>query len=128
MIKFINKILFIVVLIVILLHAIIPHDQNIDLDRAGTFMKHEKSESIIDLFKVVFHKDANGNLDNLSNNTHNYDISFDFFVFSGFIVGINYLISTEKKTQSSIFNKEFSIYTNGFIVFLNGLRGPPSLI
>jgi len=128
MIRLVKKILFSIVLIVILLHTVIPHNQYIKINSSEQFISFQKDKTIIDIFRLIFLEDTNGNLDNLSINNPTSDYIFDFIVVNCYLIDHSYYISFEKEILKTPFFEEFSIYNKDFIVNHNGLRGPPRLI
>ncbi|WP_457618800.1 hypothetical protein [Lutibacter sp.] len=121
----IKQILFKSVLVVILLHALIPHRHYDEMSEKEHFALHQNNDNIIDLVKIFFHENNDESLDNL--------------LFAQF----NIQKTTQSKTP--ILNEEFEGYINvenkliqkntspygvcyiTIFVDVNGLRGPPKM-
>jgi len=119
----IKQILFKSVLVVILLHALIPHRHYDEMSEKEHFALHQNNDSIIDLVKIFFHENNDESLDNL--------------LFAQFNI--------KETTQSKIpiLNEKFkggigvenehlqknlppyNVCHINIFVTLNGLRGPP---
>ncbi len=121
-------ILFRTVLIVIALHAIIPHPHSDELSEQKHHELHKKSNSLIGIIRLAFHENNDENLDNLIftqfESVKKIDSKQKFPIVSIFnnttlVVGN---IATEKivKKNTNNFNKLL-------FVKLNRLRGPPVL-
>ncbi len=121
-------ILFRTVLIIIALHAIIPHPHSDELSGQKHLELHEKSNSLIGIIRLAFHENNDENLDNL--------------IFTQF-ESVKKIDSKHKFPRVSIFNNTTLVVgnivtekivkknTNNFnkllFVKLNRLRGPPVL-
>lgn len=124
--KILKYILFRTVLIVIVLHAIIPHPHSDELTEEKHFELHKESNSIIGFIRLTLHESDDKNLDNL--------------IFAEY-ESVKNLDSKCKNPKISIFNNIQSLVeeretekilkwnTNNFDKFLfvklNRLRGPP---
>ena len=120
--------LFRTVLIIVTLHAIIPHPHSDELTEEKHFELHKKTNSLIGIISLAFHESDDENLDNL--------------VFAQF-ESVKKIDSKSKYPKVSLLNNIQSIVekrelekivksnTNNFnrllFVKLNGLRGPPVL-
>lgn len=125
MIVLIKKIVFSSILIVILLHTFIPHNQTNKKNSSSKFIYIYDNESIIDLFRFVFHEDRNGNLDNLSSDNSVSDYSFIDLNVNFFLNKCFYLTLVDNVTPKIQLYTESNIYSEYLIVDNNYLRGPP---
>jgi quinol monooxygenase YgiN len=124
--KILKYILFRTVLVIITLHAFIPHPHSNELTEEKHFELHKESNSLIGFIRLAFHESDDENLDNLIFAEYESDKKLD---------------SKSKYPKVSIFNNKQSLVekgetgkiikwnTNNFnrllFVKLNGLRGPP---
>lgn len=126
--KILKHILFRTVLVIITLHAIIPHPHSDELTKEKHLELHKKSNSFIGIIRLVFHESDDENLDNLifaqygsvkkSDNKCKYpNLSI--------LNKIQFIVEKRKNEKTVKWN------TNNFdrllFVKLNGLRGPPLL-
>ncbi len=126
--EILKYILFRTVLVLVTLHAIIPHPHSDELTEEKHFELHKKSNSLIGIISLVFHESDDENLDNLIfaqyesvkkiDSKHKYP-KVSIFDSTTSRVG---KIATEKivKWNTNNFNRLL-------FVKLNRLRGPPVL-
>ncbi len=124
--KILKYLLFRIVLVVITLHAIIPHPHSYELTKAKHLELHKNSNSLVGIIRLAFHESNDENLDHLlyaqyeivkkTDSKYTYPKLFifnkDLFIVEN--------IETEKIEQSNITNFKKLLF-----VKLNGLRGPP---
>jgi len=126
--KILEYILFRTVLIVIALHAVIPHPHSNELTEEKHFELHQNSNSLVGIIRLAFHESEDESLDNL--------------IYAQY-ESIKKIDSKHKYPKVSIFENTISLFgkvitrkivewnTNNFdkllFVKLNGLRGPPIL-
>ncbi len=124
--KILKYILFRTVLVIITLHAVVPHPHSDELTNEEHFELHKESNSLIGIIRLTFHESDDENLDNL--------------IFAEY-ESVKKIDSNHKYPKVSLFNKIQLIVekretikivkwdTNNFnrllFVKLNGLRGPP---
>lgn len=128
MIEIIKKLLFKSVVVVLLLHACIPHKHRDEMSEKAHIKIHQDNDSLIDILKIVFHEGDDEYLDNLFFAKNNYDVSPQFFSNQ----------HPDKKGSPAIKNcikgvqlhrkPDNCIYSNIFIVKINGLRAPPTTL
>ncbi len=119
-------ILFRIVLVVIVLHAIIPHPHSDEISKEKHVVIHQESNSLIGIIRLAFHENNDEYLDNLVvfpvKNIKTLD---DKTSFSS--VAILSTLFPEREVHNS--KKETLTYHNDFhknlFVKLNGMRGPP---
>jgi len=123
-----KSILFKVVLLVIVLHAIIPHPHSNELSDTKHFEIHQNTNSLIGLIRIVFHESNDENLDNLviyqdevvnplNHNTENPNIS---------VLNNTQFKIVQGKSGQAIHVAADDFSKNPFVK-LNRLRGPPLL-
>jgi len=126
--KILKYILFRAVLVIITLHAVIPHPHSDKLTVEEHFKLHKESNSLIGIISLAFHESDDESLDNL--------------IFAKY-ESVKKIDSKHKYPKVAIFDYTTSIVgkivakkivkwnTNNFnrllFVKLNGLRGPPIL-
>jgi len=126
MVKFFKKILFNSVLVLILLHACIPHPHSGELTDEKHFELHQNSNSLIGIIRLAFHESDDENLDNLIfaqyesvkkiHSKHKYpNVS----------IIENTTSTVEKITRDRIVKWNTNNFNRLLFVKLNGLRGPP---
>jgi len=126
--KILKYILFRTVLIVIALHAVIPHPHSDELTEEKHFELHQNSNTLIGIIRLTFHESNDENLDNLIfvqlERTKKLDYKCKYPKTSNLnrSLSITKERETEKIVVSSINN-----FNSLLFVKLNGLRGPPSL-
>ena len=124
--KILKYILFRIALVVITLHAIIPHPHSDELTVNKHSEIHQKSNSLIGIIRLAFHESNDETLDNLvfvqyesvKKSDNNYP-SVSVFNNTQSTVEIR---ETKNTTQCNTYNFDRLLF-----VKLNGLRGPPSL-
>jgi len=124
MTEIIKKLLFKSVVVILLLHACIPHKHRGEMTETAHIKLHQDNDSLIDVLKIVFHEGDDEHLDNLFFANNNFDTSAQHFSKK-----------PHRKVTQDVENGEDSIqlsrissnctYLNIFIVKLNGLRAPP---
>ena len=127
--KILEIILFKTVLIVITLHAIIPHPHSNELTEEKHINLHENSNSLLGIIRLAFHENDDENLDNLifaqyesvkkMDSKHNYPLASILF---------NTTSITKKRTSEKITKSNTNNFSSLLFVKLNGLRGPPQLV
>jgi len=124
--KILKHILFRFVLIIIVLHAIIPHPHSDELTEEKHFELHQNSNSLIGFIRLAFHESDDESLDNLifaqyesvkkTDSKHTYP---KVPIFDNFTSTVG-KITTEKILKSNTNNFDRLLF-----VKLNRLRGPP---
>ena len=125
--KILKYILFRTVLLIIALHAVIPHPHSDELTEDRHFELHQNSNSIIGLIKIAFHESDDENLDNLVfvqiESVKKFD--YKFTKVSNFNITLSII---EEWENEKIVSSNINNFKRLFFVKLNGLRGPPSTI
>ncbi|MBL1281042.1 MAG: hypothetical protein COA33_012250 [Fluviicola sp.] len=119
-------ILFKIALIVIVLHAIIPHPHSGELTDENHFKIHQKSSSLIGAIRLAFHENNHENLDTLAYTQYENAKKLNLKNKKPNIPILN-------NVQSKIVHRKvektecFKVENFNRILFakLNGLRGPP---
>ncbi|MBT6686201.1 MAG: hypothetical protein HN704_11465 [Bacteroidetes bacterium] len=126
--KILKYILFLTFLIVIALHAIIPHPHSDELTEEKHFELHHKSNSLIGLIRLVFHESNDEDMDNLM------FVQFERLKKLGCkckyqkVYSLNLALSKiEEREAEQIVSSSTNNFIRFFFVKLNGLRGPPLL-
>ncbi len=123
--KIFKNIQFMIVLLIIILHAIIPHPHSDELTDEQHFELHRESNSLIGIIRLVFHESNDENLDNLIfvkydylkiYNASKHKTVSNFNNRHGFVARIEKIKIVNRNTRN---------FYNLFFVKLNKLRGPP---
>jgi len=123
MINIIRHILFKSVLLIVLLHALVPHRHYYEMSEYEHLTLHQNNENIIELVKILFHENDDESLDNLLFAQFNIQKTTQSKIpilneeFKGFI-----------DVENKLFQKNTSSHNVCYItifVNVNGLRGPP---
>jgi hypothetical protein len=126
--RILEYILFRAVLVVITLHAIIPHPHSDELTEEKHFEIHKKSNSFIGIIRLAFHESEDENLDNLVfakyESVKKLDHKYNHPKVS-FLMNSQSIIA--KRETERIANCSTNNFNSLFFVKLNGLRGPPLL-
>ncbi len=126
--KIVKHILFSIVLVVITLHATIPHPHSNELSEIKHFQLHENTHSLIGVIKLAFHESDDENLDNLVFIQYESVKKIDFKHISPAVPVFNNPLSIVETGETV---KAVAQNTDNFIKLLfvspNGLRGPPQL-
>jgi prenyltransferase beta subunit len=129
MIRLIKEILFHSVLVVIVLHAFIPHPHSYEMTEKEHIAFHENSNTLFETISIAFHESNDENLDNLI--VAQYDIvKINKITYQYTSIAILYspFSEIEKKTVEKITQTNTDSPNKLFIVKLNGERGPPSMV
>jgi len=127
--KILKYILLRTVLIVIALHAVIPHPHLDELTEEKHFELHQKSNSLIGIIRLAFHESNDENLDNLIFVQFESVKKLDYKCKYPKVSSLNrtsYI--TEERETKKIVNSSINNFNRLLFVKQNGLRGPPSLI
>jgi hypothetical protein len=128
MYKVLEYILFRTVLVIITLHAIIPHPHSYELTKEKHFEIHKKSNSFIGIIRLAFHESEDENLDNLVfsqyESIRKLDCKYKYPKIS-FPNNTQYILV--KREAERIVNSHTNNFNTLFFVKLNRLRGPPML-
>lgn len=126
MYEILKFILFRTVLIVIALHAIIPHPHENELTLEKHLKLHQESNSLIGIIRLAFHENNDENLDNLVFVPFEIIKKLDHQIKYPTSLSINSTLTIikERKTKK-IETSSIDNFNQLFFVKLNGLRGPP---
>jgi hypothetical protein len=126
--KILKYILFRTVLVIITLHAIIPHPHSDELTNEKHAEIHQKSNSLFGIIRLAFHESNDENLDNL---VYVQFESVNKLNFKNKYPKVSISNSPQFKQEIRKTVKSIRFKLNDFnktpFVKLNGLRGPPSL-
>jgi hypothetical protein len=128
MVESIKKLLFKSVVVVLLLHAFIPHQHRDEMSEKAHLKLHQDNDSLIDILKIVFHEGADEYLDNLFFTENNYKVSAQYFSNQHPNKNGSLAIKNCIEGVQLYRNSDNCIYSNIFIVKLNGLRAPPATL
>jgi hypothetical protein len=124
--RILEYILFRTVLVVITLHAIIPHPHSDELTEEKHFEIHKKSNSFIGIIRLAFHESEDENLDNLVFAQYESVKKLDHKYKHPKVSTLNNMQSIIVKRETErIANSSTNNFNGIFFVKLNGLRGPP---
>jgi hypothetical protein len=121
--------LFRIILVIITLHAVIPHPHSDELSAEKHFEIHQQTNSFIGIIRIVFHENNDENLDNLYYNTSPSLEGLNVNSTSTPVIAL-YVVphNVEEKEVKLSLNDVINDYCKStFFVRLNGLRGPPSI-
>ena len=128
MCKIIKHILFSTVLVVVILHATIPHPHSNELTQETHFELHKKTHSLIGVVRLAFHERIGESLDNLIFIQYKRANKIDHQLAKAAVPLFKRtltIVEINETEQSVDWN------TNNFIKLLfvnwNGLRGPPQI-
>ena len=126
--EILKYILFRTVLIIVTLHAIIPHPHSDELTEKKHFELHENSNSLIGFLSLAFHECNDESLDNLIfaqyegvqkiDSKHKYPKVSIFYSTTSIV---------EKRATEKILERNTYNFNRLLFVKLNRLRGPPPL-
>ncbi len=127
MTEIIKRLLFKSVVVILLLHACIPHKHRGEMTETAHLKLHQDNDSLIDILKIVFHEGDDEYLDNLFFEKNKFDTSTQYFNNQS-----QKNITEDVKilrNNIQLFGKSDSwTCSNIFIVKLNGLRAPPTTL
>lgn len=126
--KILKYILFRFVLIVIVLHAIIPHPHSDELTEEEHSELHKNSSSLFGIVKLAFHESDDESLDNLIYTQYESVKKIDCKHTYPNVSLLNNIQSiVEKRETEKIVKSNANNFNKLLFVKLNGLRGPPIL-
>lgn len=126
--KIIKDILFSIVLVIIALHAIIPHPYSSELTQQSHFEFHKKTNSLIGGVRLAFHESDGDNLDNHILIKYGSAKKLDFQHISPTVSLFNNpLLIVEPVETVKAVEQHIDNFIKLHFVSPNGLRGPPSL-
>lgn len=127
MVEIVKYILFRFALLIIALHAIIPHPHSEELTEKEHFELHKKANSLFGIIKITLHESDDENLDNLvftrAENAKKTDVSY---TYTSACIIVSAALGTGKIKAEKIVKWETNNLDNLLFVKLNGLRGPPT--
>lgn len=128
MIKILKYLFFRTILVIISLHAIIPHPHSNELTKEKHVELHKKSNSFIGIIRLVFHESDDEILDDLifaqfqtikkSDNKYKYPTL-------SIVNKIQFIVEKTEKGKKIKWNA--NNFDRLHFVIRNGLRGPPFL-
>lgn len=128
MIKILKYLFFRTILVIISLHAIIPHPHSNELTKEKHVELHKKSNSFIGIIRLVFHESDDEILDDLifaqfqtikkSDNKYKYPTL-------SIVNKIQFIVEKTEKGKKIKWNA--NNFDGLLFVIRNGLRGPPFL-
>lgn len=126
--KIIKYILFSTVLVVVILHATIPHPHSNELTQETHFELHKKTHSLIGVVRLAFHERNGENLDNLIFIQYESLKKIDLKNTNLSVPLFSRTLSINEKRETV---RTVAWNTDNFIKLLfvnwNRLRGPPQL-
>lgn len=126
--KILKYILFRFVLIVIVLHAIIPHPHSDELTQEKHSELHKNSNSLFGIIKLAFHESDDESLDNLIYTQYESVKKIDSkHTYPNVSLLNNFQSIIEKRETEKIVKSNTNNFNRLLFVKMNGLRGPPIL-
>ncbi|MCF6213820.1 MAG: hypothetical protein L3J45_07335 [Flavobacteriaceae bacterium] len=125
MVEIIKKILFKSVLIIILLHALIPHKHSDEMSKEEHFEFHQDNVGFINILKIFFHESDDENLDNLYFVQYNLDKPQQNKSTLNFVT-VEDNTSFKRDKPSIPLRDDKGALLKNFIIEINRQRGPPT--
>ena len=126
--KILKYILFRTILILVTLHAIIPHPHSEELTDKEHLELHKNSNSLIGIIKFTFHESDDKSLDNLIFTQYKSVKKIDFkHTYFNISIFDSSNLQVEKVVTKKIRKWNVNNFNKLLFVKLNGLRGPPLL-